>query len=70
MAIGFLTAFPLSLALMFGIIDIDAVLNSSLPSMEVFHQITQSRGIATFMTCWVVVVYYSKFPGRCSPKFG
>ncbi|KAL8710665.1 MAG: hypothetical protein Q9225_007255 [Loekoesia sp. 1 TL-2023] len=58
MAIGFLTAFPLSLALMFGITDIDAVLNSSLPSMEVFYQITQSRGIATFMMCWVVVVYY------------
>lgn len=59
MAIGFLTAFPMSLALMFGMRDIDAVLNSSLPSAEIFYQITQSRGIMTFMMCWVILVYYS-----------
>ncbi|KAI4123416.1 MAG: hypothetical protein LQ338_005269 [Usnochroma carphineum] len=58
MAIGFSTAFPLFLALMFGVTDIDAVLNSSLPSMQIFYQISQSKGIATFMMCWVVVVYY------------
>ncbi|KAL8735112.1 MAG: hypothetical protein Q9166_000988 [cf. Caloplaca sp. 2 TL-2023] len=60
MAIGFLTAFPMSLALMFGMTDIDAVLNSSLPSAEIFYQITQSRGIVTFMMCWVILVYYSE----------
>lgn len=58
MAIGFVTAFPLSLALMFGIRDIDAVLDSSLPSAEIFNQITGSKGLTTFMTCWVIVVYY------------
>ncbi|KAI4105688.1 MAG: hypothetical protein L6R37_002587 [Teloschistes peruensis] len=58
MAIGFVTAFPLSLVLMFGITDIHAVLESGLPSMEVFYQITQSKGIATFMMCWVTLVYY------------
>lgn len=62
MAIGFLTAFPLSLVLMFGITDIHAVLESGLPSMEVFYQITQSKGIATFMMCWVTLVYYGRFP--------
>ncbi|CAF9935819.1 MAG: hypothetical protein HETSPECPRED_009909 [Heterodermia speciosa] len=58
MAIGFLTAFPMSLALMFGMTSIDAVLNSSLPSAEIFYQITQSRAIVTFMMCWVILVYY------------
>lgn len=64
MGIGFVTAFPMFLALMFAVTDIDAILNSSLPSMQMFYQITQSRGIATFMMCWVVVLYYS----RCSRK--
>ena len=60
MAIGFLTAFPMSLALMFGVTDIDAALNSSLPSAEIFYQITQSKGIVTFMMCWVILMYYSE----------
>ncbi|KAL8856519.1 MAG: hypothetical protein Q9178_006834 [Gyalolechia marmorata] len=58
MAIGLLTAFPMSLALMFGITDIDAALDSSLPSAEIFYQITQSKGIVTFMMCWVILMYY------------
>ncbi|KAI4115980.1 MAG: hypothetical protein LQ345_003519 [Seirophora villosa] len=67
MAIGFSTAFPLFLALMFSVTDLDAVLNSSLPSMEVFYQITQSRSLATFMMTWVLVTYYSKnFPVRAT----
>lgn len=62
MAIGFLTAFPMSLALMFGMTDIQAVLNSRLPSAEIFYQITQSKGVATFMMCWVIFVYHCKIP--------
>lgn len=58
MLIGFSTAFPLSIALMIGIRDIDAVLNSGLPSAETFYQITDSKAIVTFMMCWVIVVYY------------
>lgn len=58
MAIGFATAFPLSLALMFGIRDIVTVLDSSLPSAEIFYQITGSAGLTTFLMCWVIVVYY------------
>ncbi|KAL8801713.1 MAG: hypothetical protein Q9182_004252 [Xanthomendoza sp. 2 TL-2023] len=64
MAIGFLTAFPMSLALMFGMTDVDAVLKSSLPSAEIFYQITQSKGIVTFMMCWVIIVYYSILVSR------
>ncbi|KAL8969325.1 MAG: hypothetical protein Q9183_002054, partial [Haloplaca sp. 2 TL-2023] len=52
MFIGFVTAFPMSLAIMYGIRDIDAVLQSSLPSAEVFYQISQSKGITTFMMSW------------------
>ena len=62
MLIGFLTAFPMSLALMFGMTDIDSVLNSKLPSAEIFYQITGSRIIVTFMMCWVILVYFSKSP--------
>lgn len=60
MSIGFLTAFPMSLALMFGIRDMDAVLGSNLPSAEVFYQITGSKAITTFMMSLVTVVYFSK----------
>lgn len=60
MLIGFCTAFPMSLALMFGLTDIDAVLNSSLPSAEIFYQVTGSKPVVTFMMCWVILVYISK----------
>ena len=61
MLIGFCTAFPMSLALMFGLTDIDAVLKSSLPSAEIFYQITGSKAIVTFMMCWVILVYFSEY---------
>ncbi|KAI4204342.1 MAG: hypothetical protein LQ346_001614 [Caloplaca aetnensis] len=64
MAIGFSTAFPLFLALMFSVTDLDAVLDSSLPSMEVFYQVTQSRGLATFMMTWVLLTYYTAIMGQ------
>lgn len=58
MCIGFLTAFPMSLALMFGITNIDTVLGSKLPSAEIFYQITGSKAVVTFMMCWVILVYF------------
>ena len=61
MCIGFLTAFPMSLALMFGITNIDTVLSSKLPSAEIFYQITGSKAVVTFMMCWVILVYFSKY---------
>lgn len=60
MLIGFLTAFPMSLALMFGLTDIDAVVKSNLPSAEIFYQITGSKAVVTFMMCWVTLVYFSE----------
>ncbi|KAI9718467.1 MAG: hypothetical protein M1828_006712 [Chrysothrix sp. TS-e1954] len=58
MLIGFLTAFPMSLALMFGVTDTDKVLDSKLPSAEIFYQITDSKTVVTFMMCWVILVYF------------
>ena len=67
MLIGLLTAFPMSLALMFGLTDIDAVLKSNLPSAEIFYQITGSRAVVTFMMCWVTLVYFSETFGLVIP---
>lgn len=69
MLIGFLTAFPLSLAMMFGITDMDAVLGSALPSAEVFYQISGSKSIMTFQMTWIILIYFGKFVLLCSrPK--
>jgi len=38
MVIGMLTAFPLLLALMFCMADLDAVISSPLPSLEIVYQ--------------------------------
>lgn len=63
MLIGFLTAFPLSVAMMYGVTDINAVVTSSLPSAEVFYQVTGRKPVVTFMMCWIILIYYcSSFP--------
>lgn len=58
MLIGFLTALPMSLALMFGMTDIDAVLSSKLANAQIFYQITGSKAIVTFMMSWIILVYF------------
>ncbi|KAF2662263.1 amino acid transporter [Lophiostoma macrostomum CBS 122681] len=55
--IGFFTVFPLFLALMYGMTDMDAVTSSALPSLEIFHQVTGSKIAAGFMQAWVLIVY-------------
>ena len=60
MLIGFLTAVPLIIAMMFTVKDLDAIISSSLPSITVFYQATGSRAAATFMQTWVTVIYISK----------
>lgn len=66
MLIGFLTAFPLSVVMMYGVTDINAVVTSSLPSAEVFYQITESKPTVTFMMCWVILIYYCE--STCLPN--
>ncbi|KAI4120184.1 MAG: hypothetical protein LQ345_000140 [Seirophora villosa] len=51
--IGFVTAFPMSLALMFSMKDMDSIINSKLPSAELFYQITGSRIVVTIIMDFV-----------------
>ncbi|KIW80457.1 hypothetical protein Z517_07073 [Fonsecaea pedrosoi CBS 271.37] len=55
--IGFLTTMPLMVAMMYTVADTDAVVNSALPSLEAFYQITGSKGVSTFMLAWTTVIY-------------
>lgn len=58
MAIGFLTAFPLSLVMMLSMTDIDAVVNSQLPYAEIFYQMTGSKTVTTIVLCWASLVLF------------
>ncbi|KAL9059283.1 MAG: hypothetical protein Q9206_001559 [Seirophora lacunosa] len=58
--IGFVTAFPMSLALMFSMKDMDSIINSKLPSAELFYQITGSRIVQG--------IPYSKYFAHVSPS--
>ena len=60
-AIGFLTAFPLLLAMMFSMdSDLEAALNSQLPMMEIFYEITKSRPLTQVIMTWVAIVLYCR----------
>ena len=59
-AIGFMTAFPLLLAMMLSMADVDAALKSQLPCAEVFYQITGSRPLAQFFMAWIILVLFCK----------
>ena len=62
-AIGFMTAFPLLLAMMFSMDnDISAALGSQLPMAEIFFEITRSRLVTQFIMVWVTIVLYCRFP--------
>ncbi|PYH87691.1 choline transporter, partial [Aspergillus ellipticus CBS 707.79] len=58
------TSLPLFVALMFCMSDMDAVINSALPSMELIYQATQSRGATTFLSAWLLIVYTSSIPSQ------
>lgn len=57
MFIGALTVFPLFAVLMYGMRDMEAVISSSLPSAELYYQITGSKSVTTFLMTWVILVY-------------
>lgn len=59
--LGFLSVFPLMLVLMFAMTDMDAVTSASLPSLEMFVQVTGSKVAATFMQAWILSIYISMF---------
>ncbi|KAI9146855.1 choline transporter [Paramyrothecium foliicola] len=60
MFIGFLTSFPLFLALMYFMTDLDAVRTSPLPAMEIMYQVTGSRSVTIFLTSWLLVCFMGK----------
>ena len=64
MTIGFFTAFPLLLVLMLSMANVEAVMHSTLPYAELFHQITGSRIITTLIMCWVTIVLFSALIGQ------
>ncbi|EXJ78191.1 hypothetical protein A1O3_09352 [Capronia epimyces CBS 606.96] len=64
MAIGFMTAFPLLLALCFFIKDLDAVVSSPLPSMEIVYQAIGNKNVTTFLIVWLWLVYISALPSQ------
>ncbi|KAJ3466538.1 hypothetical protein MRS44_004102 [Fusarium solani] len=64
MLIGIVTTVPVAIAYMFTIKDMDAVLNSPLPSMELYYQATGSKVMATFLQAWTIAVYYSALPSQ------
>lgn len=61
MAIGFMTAFPLSLVMILSMTDIDAVLKSQLPYAEIFYQVTGSKAVTTVVLCWASLVMFCWF---------
>lgn len=58
LTIGFFTAFPLLFAMMLGMTDIDAVIESPFPYAELLYQITGSKLVTTAIMCWVSLVLY------------
>ena len=60
LTIGFFTAFPLLLAMMLGMTDIDAVIDSPFPYAELLYQITGSKLVTTAIMCWVSMVLYCR----------
>ncbi|KAK6371625.1 hypothetical protein LTS17_008877 [Exophiala oligosperma] len=57
MLVGILTALPIMLALMFCMNDLDAVINSPLPSLEIVYQATGSKAATSFTIIWLAVIY-------------
>lgn len=58
MVVGMITAVPWILAAITLIQDVEAVQDSFLPSLELFHQATGSKSAATFMQAYMTLLYY------------
>ncbi|PWY89149.1 choline transporter [Aspergillus heteromorphus CBS 117.55] len=58
------TCLPLFIALMFCMSDMDAVVRSALPSLELIYQATQNRGVTTFLSVWLLIVYAASIPSQ------
>jgi choline transport protein len=65
MAMGLGIAIPWTIAMLFCIQDMAAVQSAFLPSLEVFSQITGSKGVAVGLQAYMTFLYYSKL-NHCS----
>jgi choline transport protein len=63
LVLGFVTVVPFITALLYGMVDMDAVANAASPAFELFRQVTGSSRTATFCTLWFVV---QNFGSLCS----
>lgn len=60
MLIGLLTGIPFTIAILYGIQDIEAVQQSFNPSIEVFFQATGSKVAATVLQSCLTLLYFSR----------
>ncbi|RKL23004.1 hypothetical protein BFJ68_g1208 [Fusarium oxysporum] len=64
MFIGFFTALPLFIALMYFMTDLDAVRSAPLPSLELVYQATGNRNITLFLTILLLIVFILSLPSQ------
>jgi choline transport protein len=57
--IGTSTVFPLVTVLMYTMTDMEAVINSALPSAELIYQATGSKPVTIFLMSWIILAYAS-----------
>jgi choline transport protein len=63
MLIAVLTAIPMMAAAMVKITDVDAVMNSVFPAVELLYQATGNHTLTVVMAVWLIIVYMCKtFP--------
>ncbi|EAW09724.1 putative GABA permease [Aspergillus clavatus NRRL 1] len=57
-AIGIATTLPFVLATLFSTFDLNEIVHSELPILTLYYQATGSRGIAVFLTIWLLLNYF------------
>ncbi|KAH8898675.1 amino acid transporter [Thozetella sp. PMI_491] len=62
MLIAVFTAVPMMVAAMLKIKDVDAVMNSGFPAIELLYQATGNRTLTIVMVVWLIIVYASCMP--------
>ncbi|KAJ5662903.1 amino acid transporter [Penicillium longicatenatum] len=57
MLIGMFTVIPWTIAFLFTLTDIDAIISSAIPIHTVYNQATNSETAATILTVWILFIY-------------
>ncbi|VUC29731.1 unnamed protein product [Clonostachys rosea] len=64
MMIGIVTSLPLMVALLLFAKDLDAIVASPLPSMELVYQATGSKSVTMFLVAVLLLTYYTCLPSQ------